>query len=115
MKQSKDDKVIHLNGNWAIEGDAQAVTLYRKRINRKGKLDFYAEGYFPNLQQLFNRLIDIETNSAKTLELMVTAIEDLKRDIFMFLERLRADSQADLDKQGLVHRPGIRPPREDGT
>ncbi len=115
MKQSKDATIIHINAHWAFQGDLMSITLLEKKINKKGKLDYYTRGHFLNLQQLFNRLIDMEVGSARSLELIVDRIIDLKHDIFLVLDSLRSKSSDDQEVRDLLDRPGIRPPRKDGT
>jgi len=115
MKQSKDYTIIHINDHWAFQGDQLSVTLFEKKINKKGKLDFYTRGHFVNLQQLFNRLIDMEVGTARSLELIVDQIADLKDDIFSVLEALRSKSNDDQEIRELLDRPGIRPLGKDGT
>ena len=115
MKQSKDNNIIHINNDWAFQGDQLSVTLLEKKINKKGKLDFYTKGHFNNLQQMYNRLIDMEVNSAKTLELMVDQIASLKQDIFTSLDALRSKYSDDQAVRDLLDRPGIKPPKKDGV
>ncbi|MBW1812178.1 MAG: hypothetical protein JRJ39_00520 [Deltaproteobacteria bacterium] len=115
MKQNEDEKFIHINDNWAFQGDQLAITLFEKKVNKKGKLGFYARGHFNNLQQVYSRLIDMEINSARTLELMVDQIASLKQDIFTSLDSLRAKSDDDQVARDLLDRPGIIPPKKDGT
>lgn len=110
MKQSKDRKIIHINDHWAFEGDQLSITLYEKKINKKGKLDYYARGYFNNLQQVFNRLIDMEINSAASLEFIVSQIRDLKQDIFRSLDNLRAKYSDEKVIKDLFSRPGLKDP-----
>jgi len=114
MKQSKDETIIHINNNWAFQGDQLSITLFEKKINKKGKLDFYTRGHFNNMQQMYNRLIDMEINAAKTLELIVDRIDSLKQDIFTSLDSLRSKSDDDQAARDLLDRPGIKLPKKDG-
>ena len=78
----KDTKLIHLNDDWAFQGDSLSVTLYRKKVSEKtGKLTLRPKGYFNNVEQMFHRLIDLDLNACTSLELVVDRINNLKADI----------------------------------
>lgn len=91
MKNAKDG-MLHIHGDYAIQGDDLSVTLYRRRITQKGKLQYDVIGYYVNMEQCFNRLIDIEIGKSSDLEFMLDKIESLKKDLH---EAVRAVSRGE--------------------
>ncbi|MHC4690962.1 MAG: hypothetical protein ACYS5F_15250 [Planctomycetota bacterium] len=78
MKNSKDD-MLHIGPEWALSGDEQCITLYKRRVTKKGKLQFDAKGYYINLEHALNRMIDMDINPRiSDLEDVVRGIDNLK-------------------------------------
>ncbi|MCK5616178.1 hypothetical protein KAR91_80685 [Candidatus Pacearchaeota archaeon] len=109
MKHSKDETVIHLNKQYAFDGDALSVTLYEKRVSDKGNLGFFCKGHYNNVADMFYRLIDHDTNSCKSIQEIVDTIDKLKEDIFHCILAL---SQGDKETLERMIRPEIKAPTE---
>jgi hypothetical protein len=78
VKSSKDD-MIHIGPDWALCGDEQCITLYKRRITNKGKLQWDPKGYYLNLEHALKRMIDMEINPITDLEDIVKGIDNLKK------------------------------------
>lgn len=72
------DGFLHLEGGYAIQGDSVCVTLYKERVTKKGQKKLDVIGYYPNIPQAFNRLIDTELNQAPDLQYLSDKIAELK-------------------------------------
>jgi len=81
LKHTKDKNVIHLNGKWAFSGDKRCVTLFEKKVSKDGKLAYYPKGYYNNIQDMFERLVDHDTNACHSLASIVSLIKELKINI----------------------------------
>ena len=60
------------------------------------------------------KLVNMEINSARSLELIVDRIKDLKHDIFTLLNFLRAKYSDETVVKNIFDRPGLKPPKKDG-
>lgn len=83
MQRSKDE-YIHIDDTWAIGGDKMSVNLYRKRIHgTKGHMVYEVEGYFPNIETLMIRLIDLDINGSVVdgLKYVSDRLADLKKSL----------------------------------
>ena len=68
---------IETKSGYRIESDGTCITLFKKRINKKGQETWDTIGYYPRFSQALDRFADerIADSEAKTLE-------DLKGDLF---------------------------------
>ena len=55
---SKGKDLIDINEDWAISSDSVCVTIYKKRINEKGKLYYSAKWYYNNFIQALQGITD---------------------------------------------------------
>ena len=78
MKSSKD-KMIHIGPDWALSGDEQCVTLYKRRVTQKGRVQWDAKGYYKNLEHAYLHLIDMELTPLSDLEDVIKGIDHLKK------------------------------------
>ena len=76
MKASKNT-MIHIGPDWAVQGDDLCLTLYKRRINKKGKEQWDSKGYYPDFQQLLKALVRMEINPINNIEFIVKAIDNL--------------------------------------
>jgi hypothetical protein len=72
------DGYLYLKGGYAIQGDSLCVTLYKERVTKKGQKQLDVIGYYPNIPQAFDRLIDTELNQAPDLQYLNDKIAELK-------------------------------------
>ena len=72
------DGYLDLKGGYAIQGDSLCVTLYKERVTKKGQKQLDVIGYYPNIPQAFDRLIDTELNQAPDLQYLNDKIAELK-------------------------------------
>jgi hypothetical protein len=72
------DGYLYLKDGYAIQGDSVCVTLYKERVTKKGQKQLDVIGYYPNIPQAFNRLIDSELNQASDLQYLNDKIAELK-------------------------------------
>ena len=80
MKNSKDD-MLHIGPDYAISGNEDCVTLYKRRITDKGKVQYDAKGYFMNHKQLLRKMVDMELNQVAALDQLVKTSDYLKHCI----------------------------------
>jgi hypothetical protein len=89
MKYSKD-KYIHINDEWAIQGDELCVTLYRKRFTENGVLQYDAKGYFQDLAYALQRMIDMDIQGLNNIQYMCERMDELRKDIMDTLKKLNS-------------------------
>lgn len=80
MKNSKN-KLLYIGPDYALSGDEQCVTLYKRRITKKGTEQYDAKGYFVDHKQALKRMVDMEFNQASSLEQIVKLSDMLKESI----------------------------------
>jgi hypothetical protein len=56
LKSSKDKK-IYIDSDYAFEISPTCITLSKRRITKKGKLQFDTIGYFTSLEAMYHRMI----------------------------------------------------------
>jgi hypothetical protein len=71
--------MIHIGPDWALSGDEQCITLYKRRITTKGKLQWDPKGYYLNLEHALKRMVDMEINPITDLEDIVKGLDNLKK------------------------------------
>lgn len=72
------DGLLHLKGGYAIQTDRYCVTLLKERITEKGKRQMDTIGYYNNISQAFDKLIDMECAQAPDLQYLGDKITELK-------------------------------------
>ena len=79
-----------INNKWKIESDELNVCLYKRRISKKGKENWVCQGYYSNVANALEALIDLKINGTglTDLEKVNEEIEGLKRDIRLALQTL---------------------------
>lgn len=80
MKYSKD-KYIHINNDWALQGDEMCITLYRKRIAKSGGIQYDAKGYFQDYPYALQRMVDMDIGPLNNIQFICDKIEQLRNDI----------------------------------
>ena len=80
MKNSKD-KYIHIGTDWALQGNETCITLFRRRVTPKGKVQYDPKGYFIDYPYALKRMIDMEIGPLNVVEDIVKAIDNLRDHI----------------------------------
>jgi len=84
MKDGKDE-MIHVGPNYALQGDSLCITLYKRRVTKKGKAQFDAVGYFVDFKQALKRMVDMDIGPLNNIESIVAAVDNLREHIdFVF-------------------------------
>lgn len=99
MKNSKDS-FIHVGNRYCFQVDAQCITLYKTRINKKGAMQYDVVGYYTSLEAMYGRLVEVGLEDCRNLQDIAERQIELKKDIIESLEKvLTAISKAaDRDK-----------------
>ena len=76
VKASKNT-MIHIGPDWAVQGDEDCLTLYRRRINKKGKEQWDAKGYYSDYHELYRAMVRKEIGPLNNIESIIKAIDNL--------------------------------------
>lgn len=57
------------------------ITLLKRRVTEKGKVQWDAKGYFNNFPEALKRMVDMEIGPLNVVENIVTAIDNLREHI----------------------------------
>lgn len=80
MKNSKDN-FIHVGDKYCFQIDAQCLTLYKSRINKKGAMQYDVVGYYTSLEAMYQRLVEIGLEDCRNLQDIADRQTQLKKDI----------------------------------
>ena len=80
MKVSKDN-MIHIDKDYAIQGDDQSVVLYRKSVTKSGELRLDSGTHFSSLTDALFRLIEMDLGERKSFQAIIDRIDELKNSI----------------------------------
>ena len=78
MKNSKDD-LIHIGSDWALGPDQICVTVFKRRITKKGKVQWDAVSYHNNTYDALQWCVDKEISIRSDIDDIIKGIDDLKK------------------------------------
>lgn len=73
--------MIHIGADYAVQGDRFCLTLFKRRVTEKGKVQWDALGYFEDFKYLLKRLVDMEIGPLNNIESIVNAIDHIREHI----------------------------------
>lgn len=79
MRSSKDRDLIHINDTYSYKRDWLCLTLYKRRITKKGAQQYDVIGYYPDLDKMLQRMLTMELNEAPSLQYIADHIADLRK------------------------------------
>lgn len=80
MKNEKE-KMIHVGPDYALQGDRLCITLFKRRVTEKGKVQWDPLGYYPDFPYALKRMVDMEIGPLNVIENIVAAIDALREHI----------------------------------
>ena len=86
MKNSKDGK-IYINPDYAFEIGLNCITLSKRRISKKGQLQYDTVGFFTSLEAMYQRMIYDGIEGIDNLQDIAERQADLKKDIRESIEK----------------------------
>jgi hypothetical protein len=80
MKNSKE-KMIAIGPDYALSGDRFCITLFKRRVTEKGKVQYDPLGYYQDFPYALKRMIDMEIGPLNVVEDIVKAVDNLREHI----------------------------------
>ena len=78
MKTSKDP-FIHIADDWYFTGDKFCLSLYRRRISGKGKIQYDCEGYYTDYGEMLRALAKKEIFPRASIEDIIKGFDYVEK------------------------------------
>ena len=73
--------MLHIGLDYAIQGDKYCLTLLRRRVTEKGRVQWDAIGYYSDFKYALKRMVDMEIQPLNVVEDIVRAVDNLREHI----------------------------------
>jgi hypothetical protein len=87
VKHSKDE-LFHINETWAFGGDEHCLTLYQRKVTKKGKVWWDVKGYYTDYRHMLKRLAEMEVWPLTSLNAIIYRLDKLEKTIEIFHQRV---------------------------
>lgn len=84
LTDSSKDFTLHVNNRYLIKSDGSCITVYQRTRSEKGEVNVKVVGYFSNLVQAMNRVLE-----EKIADLTAVKLDELKGYLFSIQQDLK--------------------------
>ena len=87
--------MIHIGTDYALQGDRMCITLFKRRVTEKGKVQYDPLGYYQDFPYALKRMVDMEIGPLNVVEDIVRAIDNLREHIDTALSSIISPTRGD--------------------